>query len=431
MRQPGMEEFWPSEQGSVSLTRTPEGRWTMDDARGRAVDILKQVEQAEALVKAAQEAEITRDAKGNVKISKSLAKALKANPDFNLTSFMQSNLYKQLERVLPKQDWHHLEGEGYEVDNLKLIPVLKNARQLVKDAEQTWAKAREGAGPEAEAAKKARDKAAEDFLKELDRLDNPDLLDRYTEFTETAEAGRVPYKPYDGWWELSPRARDLAESWERAQQRYEKTQQFGGTTTTRSKGFDRFIEGKTVNTYRKLFRELGYKADVEALKELRPDVQILEEPQNPGDPIRVAVPEGTAHRFGWLWPNIPSADALPIPGKGFYASRGGIRQNDPLMDSLSKDWQGRWASLPSKEGRLWNPKQVSDLSKIDHPLWEAVNAPRALITSLDLSGILRQGFPATARQLMTNPQLVGRAIKDSIISMRDPAYYDRAMAEIE
>lgn len=63
--------------------------------------------------------------------------------------------------------------------------------------------------------------------------------------------------------------------------------------------------------------------------------------------------------------------------------------------------------------------------------WEILGAPRALITSLDLSGILRQGAIGTAALLVRHPLELGKAIAKSVGALRSEVTFHDAMTKIE
>jgi hypothetical protein len=65
------------------------------------------------------------------------------------------------------------------------------------------------------------------------------------------------------------------------------------------------------------------------------------------------------------------------------------------------------------------------------PLWERLGAPRAIITSLDLSGILRQGIVGTARLGFTKPTTLVRAINNSIKALASEKEFAKGMQAIE
>lgn len=228
----------------------------------------------------------------------------------------------------------------------------------------------------------------------------------------------------------------------------------GGDTAARAEAFDRFIGGKVKNTYSKIMASLGYNSADAAEKIIaaNPNVKILETPKEPGDPVLVAVPvthgpgggelRAGLHRFVYMWPDIQGLkNKLPVveggrpreegdtsPGVGFFASKGSLLRPgrelygfDPLIHESfqSKPLKG------AEEGSYWA------FSRVDHPVWEAINAPRALITSLDLSGVLRQGLIATARETLTNPARLIDNFRNSLKTLGDEDFYRRSMSALE
>lgn len=74
--------------------------------------------------------------------------------------------------------------------------------------------------------------------------------------------------------------------------------------------------------------------------------------------------------------------------------------------------------------------RVEGFAKYD-PLWEKLGAPRAVITSLDLSGILRQGVVGTARMAFENPGALASAIRKSVTALASESEFKKSMESVE